>query len=71
MGGSMPLGAGMRECILLAACGAEELLPQSAELPADVFSACLTTPIKIALQWFCSRSILKAGACTRPLLSST
>ena len=59
MGGAMPLGSGMRECILLAACGAEELLPQSAELPADVFSACLTTPIKIALQWFCSRSILK------------
>ena len=59
MGGAMPLGSGMNEVILLAACGAEELLPQSAELPADLFSACLTTPIKIALQWFCSRSILK------------
>lgn len=59
MGGAMPLGAGMSEVILLAACGADETLPQSAELPADVFSACLTTPIKIALQWFCSRSILK------------
>ena len=55
----MPLGAGMSEVILLAACGADETLPQSAELPADVFSACLTTPIKIALQWFCARSILK------------
>ena len=59
LGGAMPLGSGMNEVILLAACGAEELLPQSAELPADLFSACLTTPIKIALQWFCSRSILK------------
>ena len=58
-GGTMPLGAGASECILLAACGAEELLPQSADLPADVFSACLTTPIKIALRWFVSRSILK------------
>ena len=33
MGGAMPLGSGMNEVILLAACGAEELLPQSAELP--------------------------------------
>lgn len=23
------------------------------ELPADLFTTCLTTPIKIALQWFC------------------
>jgi len=23
------------------------------ELPADLFTACLTTPIKVALQWFC------------------
>ena len=59
MGGAMPLGAGMSEVILLAACGADETLPQSAELPADVFSACLTTPIKIALQWFCTRSVLR------------
>ena len=59
MGGAIPSSAGTSDCILLAACGADELLPQSAELPADVFSTCLTTPIKIALQWFCSRSILK------------
>ena len=59
LGGAMPLGAGMSEVILLAACGADETLPQSAELPADVFSACLTTPIKIALRWFCSRSVLR------------
>ncbi len=37
----------MRECILLAACGANEVLPQSPDLPADVFTACLTTPIKV------------------------
>ena len=44
------LGGGkdpMRECILLAACAAGELLPQNPELPADVFTACLTTPIKV------------------------
>ncbi|XP_068667968.1 regulatory-associated protein of TOR 2-like isoform X2 [Aristolochia californica] len=49
----------MKDCILLAACEAHETLPQSAEFPADVFTSCLTTPIKMALQWFCSRSLLR------------
>eukprot|EP00271_Cylindrocystis_brebissonii_P008119 TRINITY_DN22146_c0_g1_i1.p1 TRINITY_DN22146_c0_g1~~TRINITY_DN22146_c0_g1_i1.p1 ORF type:complete len:1612 (-),score=347.58 TRINITY_DN22146_c0_g1_i1:1787-6622(-) len=48
----------MRDCILLAACGGDETLPQSSEMPADVFTSCLTTPIKIALRWFCPRSLL-------------
>ncbi|PKA50577.1 Regulatory-associated protein of TOR 1 [Apostasia shenzhenica] len=47
-----------KDCILLAACEAHETLPQSAEFPADVFTSCLTTPIKMALRWFCSRSLL-------------
>lgn len=37
----------MSDTILLAACSANELLPQNPELPADVFTACLTTPIKV------------------------
>eukprot|EP01018_Ginkgo_biloba_P000291 Gb_09312 [translate_table: standard] len=49
----------MKDCILLAACGPDEILPQSAEFPADVFTSCLTTPIKIALRWFCPRSLLR------------
>ncbi|KAG8650077.1 regulatory-associated protein of TOR 1 isoform X3 [Manihot esculenta] len=48
----------MKDCILLAACEAHETLPQSAEFPADVFTSCLTTPIKMALRWFCKRSLL-------------
>lgn len=40
-----------RDCILLAACEAHETLPQSVEFPADVFTSCLTTPIKMALRW--------------------
>ncbi|KAG2481635.1 hypothetical protein PVAP13_J096570 [Panicum virgatum] len=40
-----------KDCILLAACEAHQTLPQSAEFPADVFTACLTTPIKMALHW--------------------
>ncbi|XP_052174043.1 regulatory-associated protein of TOR 1-like [Diospyros lotus] len=51
-------GSSMRDCILLAACEAHETLPQSPEFPADVFTSCLTTPIKMALRWFCTRSLL-------------
>jgi len=29
------------------------------QLPADVFTACLTTPIKMALHWFCQRTLVK------------
>ncbi|XP_047316415.1 regulatory-associated protein of TOR 1 isoform X2 [Impatiens glandulifera] len=50
-----------RDCILLAACDAHETLPQSAEFPADVFTSCLTTPIKMALRWFCTRSLLRGS----------
>nr|CAB3265778.1 regulatory-associated protein of mTOR-like [Phallusia mammillata] len=55
-GGRLSPGATMcdvRNCIQLAACSATQLLPMNPELPADLFTACLTTPIKIALQWFC------------------
>lgn len=40
-----------KEYILLAACGTNEVLPTNPDLPADVFTSCLTTPIKIALKW--------------------
>ena len=50
--------------ILLAACGSKELLPMNPKLPADLFTACLTTPVKTALLWylcvnytFCSISV--------------
>ena len=36
-----------RETILLGACAASQQLPQNPDLPADVFTACLTTPIKV------------------------
>ena len=55
-GGSGPVN---RECIFLAACAAHEMLPCGADLPADLFTACLTTPIKTALRWFCLRSPLR------------
>ncbi|XP_068832533.1 regulatory-associated protein of mTOR isoform X2 [Capricornis sumatraensis] len=49
----MPLPPSMKNCIQLAACEANELLPMIPDLPADLFTSCLTTPIKIALRWFC------------------
>ncbi|RDB29372.1 Target of rapamycin complex 1 subunit mip1 [Hypsizygus marmoreus] len=38
--------------IQLAACAANEQLPSCPELPADVFTSCLTSPIDIALRHF-------------------
>ena len=37
--------------ILLGACGAKEVLPMNPKLPADLFTSCLTTPIRTALHW--------------------
>lgn len=45
-------GASQKECILLAACGATEILPMNPDLPADLFTCCLTSPIEIATRWF-------------------
>ncbi|MCJ1469945.1 hypothetical protein MMC07_008589 [Pseudocyphellaria aurata] len=38
--------------IQLAACGKSESLPTSPDLPADLFTCCLTTPIEISLRFF-------------------
>ncbi|VUZ46586.1 unnamed protein product [Hymenolepis diminuta] len=43
--------ATMENTIMLCACEENEDLPQLAELPADLFTSCLTTPIKTALRW--------------------
>lgn len=42
----------LRESIHLAACGPEEVLPMNPDLPADLFTCCLTSPIEISLRWF-------------------
>lgn len=44
--------APMSDCIQPAACSANEVLPMNPTLPADLFSACLTTSISMALRWF-------------------
>jgi regulator-associated protein of mTOR len=41
----------VRNTILLAACDENESLPTNPDLPADLFTSCLTTPIETALRW--------------------
>lgn len=48
---SSPAPPSFRQCIQLGACEAREILPMNPDLPADVFSACLTTPISMAVRW--------------------
>lgn len=43
--------ARIRDSIHLAACSKNELLPMHPDLPMDLFTACLTTPITAALHW--------------------
>ena len=47
-----------KDFMAFGACSEDESLPSNPELPADLFTACITTPIKMALSWSCSRSIL-------------
>lgn len=48
---SLPL-MNYKDCIHLAACKAGEMLPTNPNLPADVFTSCLTTPIEMAVRFF-------------------
>lgn len=41
-----------QDCIQLGACSSKETLPMNPELPADLFTCCLTTPIEIAVRFF-------------------
>lgn len=47
-----------RGCIQLAACRPHQVLPMSPDLPADLFTSCLTTPVQMALRWF----VLQGGS---------
>jgi regulator-associated protein of mTOR len=40
------------DCIHLAACRENEVLPTNPDLPADIFTSCLTTPITMAVRFF-------------------
>ena len=49
------------DCIHLAACSQGEVLPTNPQLPADLFTCCLTTPIEIAVRFFIMRNPLPSG----------
>lgn len=48
-----------KQCFQLASCRADELLLMSPELPADLFTCCLTCPIEISVKVFLMQSELK------------
>ena len=72
--GSSPPSPGsvVQEILLLASCSDTELLPMNPAYPADLFTACLTTPIKMALRWFISTHslIARTGCITEEMLDS-
>ncbi|PGH13440.1 hypothetical protein AJ80_06309 [Polytolypa hystricis UAMH7299] len=49
------------DCILLGACERAETLPTNPDLPADLFTCCLTTPIEIALRFFVLQNPLQSN----------
>jgi regulatory associated protein of mTOR len=49
------------DCIHLVACGEKEVLPTNPNLPADIFTSSLTTPIEIAIRFFILQNPLPSG----------
>lgn len=49
------------DCIHLAACREDETLPTNPDLPADIFTSCLTTPIDMAVRFFILQNPLPGG----------
>lgn len=43
-------------CIQLGACQADETLPINPELPADLFTCCISTPVDTAVKWFITQN---------------
>ncbi|XP_022179091.1 regulatory-associated protein of mTOR isoform X1 [Myzus persicae] len=48
-----------KNCIQLGACQVDQTLPMHPDLPADLFTSCLTTPIKMAARWFVMQNMSK------------
>ena len=50
------------DCIHLAACRENEVLPTNPDLPADIFTSCLTTPIPMAILFFILQNPLPSAS---------
>lgn len=57
-----------RDTIQLGACLGHESLPMNPDLPADLFTCCLTSPIEIGLRFFLLRNPLKTNLTLNMLL---
>ncbi|OAG06716.1 WD repeat-containing protein-like protein mip1 [Paraphaeosphaeria sporulosa] len=53
------------DCIHLAACREKESLPTNPDLPADVFTSCLTDPITMAVKFFILQNPLPSNVTLR------
>lgn len=49
------------DCIQLGACAMKETLPTNPDLPADLFTSCLTTPIEMSLRFFVMQNPLPSN----------
>ncbi|KAI2503074.1 Raptor N-terminal CASPase like domain [Fragilaria crotonensis] len=52
----------IRDTIVLSPTSENEWLPMHPDYPADIFTSCLTTPIKMALRWFVRRNPQSMGS---------
>ncbi|ORY31404.1 raptor N-terminal caspase like domain-domain-containing protein [Naematelia encephala] len=57
-------GSSYVDAIHLAACQANQILPMSPDLPADLFTCCLTSPIETSLRHFVLQDPLKRNIST-------
>lgn len=57
-------GSSYADAIHLAACTASQILPMSPDLPADLFTSCLTSPIETSLRHFVLQDPLKRNIST-------
>lgn len=57
---SNPPHLSFRDTIQLAACSGTQTLPMHPDLPADLFTSCLTSPIETAIRFFILRNPLRA-----------
>ena len=57
---SPPTGGAVlgEDVIILGACDNAAQLPTNPELPADIFTCCLTTPLRMALRFACRNALL-------------
>lgn len=58
--------ASYADAIHLAACQANQVLPMSPDLPADLFTCCLTSPIETSLRHFVLQDPLRRNISTSP-----